>query len=617
MPPRVSPRMSSGSGRNGPVEHQLDPAMQRDRRRRAARAAPRSRVVGGGNPALARDWRWRCGVRQTPVTPAAPMRVQHLDRLLHGAGTVVHTGQQMTVKIDHAIAAPSAPQPAPRRRPSPAGSLGRRASSARVIRASAASRSSAADRSRGRIASRPASAASTAPRASCSERCRRRAGWREHARARSTQRRGCAGARPGEPVRRRSLRRRAIPPTSPGVAARGVAQAGRIARARPRRSAGRPPPLPPLSAAIRLTRSPALRPALHQIVGQRRRGSRPGPRCRTGPARALRLPSRNRSAIAPELVAVVAAGLGDGDAARRRPRDRLLRSRPRRRRASAPPRAGPPACCRSCQQLLDRRSTCSGCAFERLGRPARSRCLQLADRRVARRGPVTASIRRTPAATPPWPVNRNRPELRRWSATWVPPQSSIDGTHLHHADHVAVLLGEERHRAERQRVGVGHLAGRRPRWLAQTSSLTSRSIALQRGRVDRPVMREVEAQPVRLDQGALLPHVGAETASAARGAPGAWRCGCARCPGGAARRPPRGAASARTPPERPPPTTVPCCVLAHRIDRQRPALAPRRRRCRSPGRPTRRRTDSPCSSSSTRGPSWRKASTSVSASVVS
>ena len=41
------------------------------------------------------------------VTPRAAMLLQHLDRLVHGAGAVVHAGQQMGVEIDHAAAAPS------------------------------------------------------------------------------------------------------------------------------------------------------------------------------------------------------------------------------------------------------------------------------------------------------------------------------------------------------------------------------------------------------------------------------------------------------------------------------------------------------------------------------
>ena len=40
--------------------------------------------------------------------------------------------------------------------------------------------------------------------------------------------------------------------------------------------------------------------------------------------------------------------------------------------------------------------------------------------------PVTASIRRTPAATPVWPVKRKGPTCPV-VRTWVPPQSSIEG----------------------------------------------------------------------------------------------------------------------------------------------------------------------------------------------
>src|SRR6185503_19611780 len=85
--------------------------------------------------------------------------------------------------------------------------------------------------------------------------------------------------------------------TSSGVAARAAGSLpGSPAPAEAK--CGRPPPFPPLSAAIRLTRSPALRPALTRS-SVRVTWIAPFPPVLNRTSTALRLPSRNRSAISP------------------------------------------------------------------------------------------------------------------------------------------------------------------------------------------------------------------------------------------------------------------------------------------------------------------------------
>ena len=62
---------------------------------------------------------------------------------------------------------------------------------------------------------------------------------------------------------------------------------------------------------------------------------------------------------------------------------------------------------------------------------------------------------------------------------------------------------------EREGIGVGQLAGLY-RLVGQDEIVHLRLDRLERGRVDRAVMGEVEPETLRLHQGALLPHVGAE-----------------------------------------------------------------------------------------------------------
>ena len=150
-------------GRQRAVEHHLRAAVQpghvRGAARRALRRPARGRAGGPASTWVAR----RCGVRHTSVIPARAISRSTPDRLLHRPRAVVHAGQQMRMEVDHA------PRPAgEQERSGKLAELARAprcawARSASVIRASAASRSSATDRSPGwartrSSACRPASA---------------------------------------------------------------------------------------------------------------------------------------------------------------------------------------------------------------------------------------------------------------------------------------------------------------------------------------------------------------------------------------------------------------------------------------------------------------------------
>ena len=115
-------------------------------------------------------------MRHTSVTPCSRHLAQHLDRLLHRAGAVVHgragdgSGGRSRVG-DRADAAPRWRSPRAARAPVCAW-----ASSARVISASAASRSSATERSPGWASTR--SSARRPPRPGVGQRSRLARGWR-------------------------------------------------------------------------------------------------------------------------------------------------------------------------------------------------------------------------------------------------------------------------------------------------------------------------------------------------------------------------------------------------------------------------------------------------------
>src|SRR6266511_793724 len=84
--------------------------------------------------------------------------------------------------------------------------------------------------------------------------------------------------------------------------------------------------------------------------------------------------------------------------------------------------------------------------------------------------------------------------------------------HVHDAHDVAVLLSEERHGASGDRFPVLHLAGLDREVLPDVAVHCLFDVR-QRGVAHRPVMREVEPQPVRRDHGPLLAHMAAEDLS--------------------------------------------------------------------------------------------------------
>src|SRR5439155_1314340 len=85
-------------------------------------------------------------------------------------------------------------------------------------------------------------------------------------------------------------------------------------------------------------------------------------------------------------------------------------------------------------------------------------------------------------------------------------QLERDSRYVHHADDVAVFLCEERHRARRDRFLVLHLT-RLDREVFPYVRVHLFLDARQGRVVDRPVVSEVEPQPVRGDHGPLLAHV--------------------------------------------------------------------------------------------------------------
>ena len=130
--------------------------------------------------------------------------------------------------------------------------------------------------------------------------------------------------------------------------------------------------------------------------------------------------------------------------------------------------------------------------------------------------PVSASMRRTPAATP----LSDSPEIRPMSPvrrTWVPPHSSTDQpmrvaaalAHRDDAHLVAVFLAEQRRAPEATRVVERHQP-RGDRRVLQHDVVGHVLDPLELVGGHRLGMREVEAQPVGRDQRALLRDVIAE-----------------------------------------------------------------------------------------------------------
>ncbi len=102
--------------------------------------------------------------------------------------------------------------------------------------------------------------------------------------------------------------------------------------------------------------------------------------------------------------------------------------------------------------------------------------------------------------------------------TWVPPQSSREWLAVPHLDHphdVAVLLPEERHRAEPPRLGEGRLQ-RVDGFVAGDPLIDAVLDVGQLLRREGAAVGEVEAQLVWTDVGACLAHVGAQALAQGR-----------------------------------------------------------------------------------------------------
>ena len=220
------------------------------------------------------------------------------------------------------------------------------------------------------------------------------------------------------------------------------------------------------------------------------------------------------------------------------------RRRRRRRRpwraSSAPRPARARACLRSSSSACDARRQLLERRLE-LGRRrfARAAPASLAALRAA--APVSASMRRTPAATPHSDDDPDQPDVAgaprhgcrrtaRPTSRCVLPRAVAhrDDAHL-----VAVLLAEQRACAPaRDRVVERHQPRRRPARSAARSSLAMSSTCASSSRRHRLGMREVEAQPVGRDQRALLRDVRRRAPGAAPRAadasPNGWRGSRAR-----------------------------------------------------------------------------------------
>ena len=210
MPPTVKRRTSGVFGGSG---------------RSSITSAPRCSRGSGGAAAssAAKAASCACG-RALGEVPGAEVRSQadvgdptgrlllhDLDRLVHGAGAVVHPRQQMGVEIDHAAAAPSRSSAAANA-PSRSGACWAWARRARVTRASAASRSSATDRSPARASTR--SRARPPGAASASRGCCAGAGMGQHALAQGVRRADRLPLQPGS--RQAPFPSARVPPAEPG-----------------------------------------------------------------------------------------------------------------------------------------------------------------------------------------------------------------------------------------------------------------------------------------------------------------------------------------------------------------------------------------------------------------
>ena len=297
---------------------------------------------------------------------------------------------------------------------------------------------------------------------------------------------------------------------------------------------GLPPPLPPATAAISRTSASARTP--------RSRGRRSRPRAastsrrrRSRPATPTPVPKLLAQRVAERLellhvgdvdppahvtrsVAVERLGLGQ-------PLLQLVPAAPHRlldaaSRARAAPRAAP-------VRAVQFRPRVALSSVRHPARATRSRSRMISNAT----GPVAASMRRTPAATPVsgriWkrPISRRVPHVRA-------------AAELHREVRASSRRGRRRRTSRRT-------APSRPAARASAYGISSndhrlrpprcrdsrsRSISASLLGLHRTVVREVEAQPIGRDERAGLVHRLAEHLRAAPRAAGASRCGSAPCP---------------------------------------------------------------------------------------
>ena len=104
--------------------------------------------------------------------------------------------------------------------------------------------------------------------------------------------------------------------------------------------------------------------------------------------------------------------------------------------------------------------------------------------------------------------DREDPQLGRVRHVGPSAELARDVVHLDHPHPLAVLLAEQRHRAERLGLGAAPSASRAPARLALIQSLTRSSISRISSRGQRRAVREVEAELVRAHRRARLADVG-------------------------------------------------------------------------------------------------------------
>ena len=246
---------------------------------------------------------------------------------------------------------------------------------------------------------------------------------------------------------------------------------------------GRPPPFPPTTAAVSRIRSPARKRVLQIGRHAEREGHLSSARAASSTmpaaerARAARRPSRAApSPPAPSTFAASTLHAGDlldlvGEVARRRAA--LLGAQRARARARGARRSSSSFSTR----------TSSSPTGERSSSAVRSSARSCSRQRRSASAPVSASMRRTPAATPDSETTFSRP-MSPVARAWVPPQSSFEKSPKRDDAHeVAVLLAEHRDGAGRDRLAVGHLLDHAPARSRAIQPFTRSSIVSSCSRV--------------------------------------------------------------------------------------------------------------------------------------